>query len=117
MQTWRAHTGLTAESVLAAQQRFDWLIEEVGDRVHASDCRELQATLVGGEARTAQKERALVILGLMGTARAEAALRWYDSEGAPPRVSLLRRLALRECVRRRQSSRQVRADGTTHLAA
>ena len=86
-----------------ALERFDWLVEQVRDEVHRSDVVELQRVLTDPGTRTSARERALVILGLLGTAEAIAALQWFDLTGHHRRVCLCHRLARRECTRRRNS--------------
>lgn len=92
---------LSSGELQRALERFDWIVEEVRDLVCGADAGELGEVLGDEGARTSAKERALVTLGLMATARAEAALRWWDSTGEHPRVRILHRLANRECSRRR----------------
>ncbi len=92
-----------------ALERFDWLAEQVRDRVHDARAGELQCVLQDVRSRVSAKERALVMLGLLATARAHAALAWFDSAGEHRRVRLLHRLAKRECARRRRSSEVGRA--------
>jgi hypothetical protein len=91
-----------------ALERFDWLIEQVRDEVHRSDIFEIQGVLDDPKARTAAIERALVVLGLLGTAEANAALKWFDPTGHHRRVRLLHRLAEHECRWRRHPSRHLR---------
>jgi hypothetical protein len=86
-----------------ALERFDWLVEQVRDEVHQSDVLELQGVLTAPDARTSAREHALVVLGLLGTAEAVAALRWFDPTDHHRRVRLCHRLAKRECTRRRRS--------------
>lgn len=86
---------------VAAQQRFEWLRDAVRDEVHRCDTAALGRCLRDARGRTADKERALVILGLLGSAGAAAILEWYDARGEHWRVQLLQRLARRECNRRR----------------
>jgi hypothetical protein len=104
-------------SVERALDRFDWLIEQVRDEVHRSDIFEIQGVLGDPEARTSAKERALVILGLLGTAEAGAMLQWFDSTDQHWRVCLLHRLAKRECTRRRRGQPQSSAAAPTKKAA
>ena len=99
-----------------ALERFEWLAEEMRDQVHAACAETLQQVLIERGGRVAAKERALVTLGLMGSAHAEAALAWFDSAGAHPRVRLLHRLARRECARRRRV-RTTQRESTARRAA
>lgn len=85
-----------------ALERFDWLADEVRDEAHQCRVADLRSTLADPQARTSAKERALVVMALLGTARAAAGLRWFDPHGEHRRVRLLHRLAVRECARRRK---------------
>lgn len=94
-----------ARPMQRAIERVDWLIEQVRDEVHRADIARLRERLAAPDGRTADKERALVILGLHASARAEAALRWFDSSDEHERVRFVHRLARRECRRRRARRR------------
>lgn len=85
----------------AALQRFEWLYESLRDEVSTADAAALGEILGDPRARTASKERALILLAMLGSARAEALLEWFDAAGAHWRVRWLHRLACRECARRR----------------
>ncbi len=84
-----------------AIERFDWLADELRDAVSGVDVADLQQTLHDPEARTAAKERALVMLGLLASAHASAVLAWFDPAGEHWRVRMLHRLVVSECARRR----------------
>lgn len=102
----------------AANQRFDWLCDELRDDVCRADAAALGQVLGDATARTASQERALIMLGLLGSARAEAQLEWFDPVGAHWRVRLLHRLARRECARRRtRQSGRARAASKTRGAS
>lgn len=90
-----------AARAVAAQQRFEWLRDAVRDEIHRCDVAGLWRCLQDEDRRTADKERALVMLAMLGSARAAALLEWYDARGRHWRVQLLHRLARRECRRRR----------------
>lgn len=87
--------------VRAAMERFDWLHDGLRDQVHAADAAALGEVLKDENARTSSQERALTLLALLGSARAEALLEWFDPGCAHWRVRLLHRIARRECARRR----------------
>lgn len=93
----------------AALQRFEWLYESLRDEVSTADAAALGEILGDPRARTASKERALILLAMLGSARAEALLEWFDAAGAHWRVRWLHRLACRECARRRGARAEARA--------
>lgn len=94
-------SSLTTDDIERALQRFDWIADEVRDQVHGADVEALADVLGQAGARTSAKERAMVKLAFLATARAQAALRWFDADGEHARLGLLRELALSECSRRR----------------
>jgi|GEM_PF-6599523 len=93
----------------AALQRFDWLYDSLRDEVSTADAAALGEVLRDPSARTASKERALILLALLGSARAEALLEWFDPGEAHWRVQWLHRLARRECARRRGTGAEEKA--------
>ncbi|QDG50320.1 hypothetical protein FIV42_06105 [Persicimonas caeni] len=97
------------EPTRAALERFEWLVDRCADQVSGACPERLAKTLVDASVRTSSKERALVILGLLGTVRAQAVLRWFDPAGQHWRVRLLHRLATRACANRLESVRQTQS--------
>lgn len=98
-----------------AMERFEWMAEEVRDRVWSVCVDAQQQVLCDPTARVSAKESALVMLGLGASARAHAVLLWFDSAGEHRRVRLLHRIARRECRRRQQ--RRVPGDEQRHERA
>lgn len=109
-------TFLTTDEIERALERFDWIADEVRDQAHAADVEALADVLGQPGARTSAKERAMVELAFVATARAEAALRWFDASGEHARVGLLRELALSECARRRQQRRSAHSSRSQKAA-
>lgn len=103
---------MTTDELQRALERFDWLADQMRDEVFGAEIADIRAVLADSTARTAAKERALVVLALSTRASAEAALRWFDAAGEHPRVRLLHRLARRECARRR-AERALDTPGST----
>jgi hypothetical protein len=101
------HTAsLSTDDIERALERFDWIADDVRDQAHCADVEALAEVLARPGARTSAKERAMVTLAFVATARAEAALRWFDADGAHARLKLLCQLALSECARRRHQRRE-----------
>lgn len=86
---------------VVAMQRFEWLYDSLRDEVSGVDAAALGEVLRDPGARTAAQERALILLAMLGSARAEALLEWFDPRQAHWRVQWLHRLAQRECAKRR----------------
>lgn len=82
-------------------ERFEWLYDSLRDEVCTADAAALGEVLGDANARTSCQERALTLLALLSSARAEALLEWFDPRPAHWRVQLLHRMARRECARRR----------------
>lgn len=116
MNSWNS-TGKASMDLQRVLERFDWIVENVRDEVHRTDVESLRVVLADDEARLSEKERALVMLGLLGNARAEALLRWWRCDTEHDRLRLLHRLASSECARRRGRAKAAARVGEDRRAA
>lgn len=82
-----------------AMVRFGRLVDELAHETHTPVMR-LAAILVSVDSRISERERAMVGLALIGTARASRVLEWFDASAYPSRVVVLKQICLGECRRR-----------------